>query len=82
VLQTIIIKEFLQLLNVRNNKIYKIAEIVYTSKMEESFHALGCEVLTAVVMKSNIFWDLTPYSPLKVNRSFGEHIAYIFRAED
>jgi hypothetical protein len=29
------------------------------------------EVLTAVVMKSNIFWDITPCSPLKVNRRFG-----------
>jgi hypothetical protein len=26
------------------------------------------EVLTAVVMKSPIFWDITPCSPLKVNR--------------
>jgi hypothetical protein len=30
------------------------------------------EVLTAVVMKSIIFWDITPCNPLKVNRSFGE----------
>jgi hypothetical protein len=29
-------------------------------------------VLTAVVMKSNIFWDIMPCSPLKVNRRFGE----------
>jgi hypothetical protein len=28
-------------------------------------------VLTKVVMKSFNFWDITPYSPLKVNRSFG-----------
>jgi hypothetical protein len=26
---------------------------------------------TAVVMKSSIFWDITPCSPLKVNRRFG-----------
>jgi hypothetical protein len=32
---------------------------------------VGFEVLTAVVMKSSIFWDITPCSPLKVNRSFG-----------
>jgi hypothetical protein len=25
------------------------------------------EVLTAVVMKSLTFWDITPYNPLKVN---------------
>jgi hypothetical protein len=31
----------------------------------------GFEVLTAVVTKSTIFWDITPCSPLKVNRRFG-----------
>jgi hypothetical protein len=29
------------------------------------------EVLTAVVMKSTIFWDITVCSPLSVNRRFG-----------
>jgi hypothetical protein len=28
-------------------------------------------VLAAVVMKGSIFWDITPRSPLKVNRCFG-----------
>jgi hypothetical protein len=32
---------------------------------------VGFEVLTAVVAKSNIFWDITPCSPLKVNQRFG-----------
>jgi hypothetical protein len=32
---------------------------------------VGTEVLTAVVMKSTIFWDITPCSPLSVNRRFG-----------
>jgi hypothetical protein len=31
----------------------------------------GFEVLAAVVMKSTIFWDITPCSPLSVNRRFG-----------
>jgi hypothetical protein len=31
----------------------------------------GFEVLRAVFMKSTIFWDITPYSLLKVNRHFG-----------
>jgi hypothetical protein len=35
------------------------------------------EVLTAVVMRSTIFWDITPYSPLNVE----EHIASIIRVE-
>jgi hypothetical protein len=33
---------------------------------------VGFEILRAVVMKSSIFWDITPCSPLKVNRSFRE----------
>jgi hypothetical protein len=30
----------------------------------------GFEVLTAVVMKSTVFWDIMPCSPLRVNRRF------------
>jgi hypothetical protein len=33
---------------------------------------VGFEVPTAVVMKSTIFWDITPCSPLSFNRHFGE----------
>jgi hypothetical protein len=32
-------------------------------------------VATAVVMKITIFWDITPCSPLKVNRRFGKQVA-------
>jgi hypothetical protein len=32
---------------------------------------VGSEVLTAVVVKSTIFWDITPCSLLSVNRGFG-----------
>jgi hypothetical protein len=32
---------------------------------------VGFEVITAVVIKSSSFWDITPCSPLKVNRHFG-----------
>jgi hypothetical protein len=28
---------------------------------------VGFEVLTAVVMKSSIFWDVTPFIPFEVN---------------
>jgi hypothetical protein len=42
----------------------------------------GFEVLTAVVMKSTIFWDITPYSPLKINRRFGGTSSLIFRFEE
>jgi hypothetical protein len=36
-----------------------------------SVHYVGSMVLTAVIMKISIFWDITPYSPLKVNWRFG-----------
>jgi hypothetical protein len=32
---------------------------------------VGFQVLTSVVMKSTIFWDITPCSPVSVNRRFG-----------
>jgi hypothetical protein len=33
---------------------------------------LTYEVLTAVAMKSSVFWGITPFCLLKVNRCFGE----------
>jgi hypothetical protein len=33
---------------------------------------VGFEVLTPVVKKISIFWDITPCNPLKQNRRFGE----------
>jgi hypothetical protein len=38
---------------------------------KSSLKYVGFEVLTAVVMKNIIFWDITPCSPLSVNRRFG-----------
>jgi hypothetical protein len=35
------------------------------------YNFVGSEVLTAVVMNSSVFWDVTSCSPLKVNRHFG-----------
>jgi hypothetical protein len=39
------------------------------------------EVLTPVVMKSTIFWDITLYRSLKVNHVSEEYVTSIFRAE-
>jgi hypothetical protein len=33
---------------------------------------VGIEVLTAMVVDSFIFWDITPFGPVEVNRRFGE----------
>jgi hypothetical protein len=40
-------------------------------KSEIHLNNVGFEVLTAVVMKRSIFWDITPGSLLKANRRFG-----------
>jgi hypothetical protein len=42
---------------------------------------VGFEVLTAVFVKSSVFWPITPCSPLKVNVS-EEHISSIFMVEE
>jgi hypothetical protein len=36
---------------------------------------IGFKVLKAVVMRSSIFWDIPPCSPLKVNRLFRRNIS-------
>jgi hypothetical protein len=40
------------------------------------------EVLTAAVLKSADVWDITPSSPLNVNRRFGETYRPIFSVEE
>jgi hypothetical protein len=42
-----------------------------TPAQKNSLNHVGFEVLTAVVTKSSLFWDITPCSPLKDNRRFG-----------
>jgi hypothetical protein len=43
---------------------------------------VGIEVLTAAVMKSTVFRDITTCSPLKVNRRSGGKYASIFRVKE
>jgi hypothetical protein len=42
----------------------------------------GFEVLTEVVMKNSIFWNITPCSLLKVNRNFGGTCPSNFRVKN
>jgi hypothetical protein len=42
----------------------------------------GFEVLTAGVMRSYVFWDITPCSPLEVSNVSEENVASIFRVEE
>jgi hypothetical protein len=32
---------------------------------------MGLKILAEVAMKSSVFWDITPYSLLKINWQFG-----------
>jgi hypothetical protein len=41
------------------------------AKLQTVFCYVGLEVLTAVVLKSTIFWDVMSCSPLRVNWRFG-----------
>jgi hypothetical protein len=43
----------------------------FTKTMKNNNASVGIEVLTAVVVKSSIFWDIMLCSPLKLNRRFG-----------
>jgi hypothetical protein len=38
---------------------------------EQCYSYVGFEIITAVIMKSIIFWNKMPWSPLSVNRGFG-----------
>jgi hypothetical protein len=53
-----------------------LIRVIYRS--QEFLDILGFDVLTPVVMRSSIFWDITPCSPLTVNRSFGKLLATCF----
>jgi hypothetical protein len=54
------IQFLLQPLNKSRSVVYSNSIYTYT----------GFEVLTTVVIKSTVFWDITPFSLLKVNRRF------------
>jgi hypothetical protein len=57
------------------------SEMMITAYQTKRYH-VGFEVLTVVVMKSTIFWDIMPCSPLKSTDVSEEHIASIFRVEE
>jgi hypothetical protein len=44
---------------------------IYQNVSEDSNLYVGFEVYTSVVMKSIIFWDMTPGNPLSFNSRFG-----------
>jgi hypothetical protein len=44
--------------------------VFFFFKKGQRYATLGFKVLTAVVMKRSVFWDIT-YSPVKINQNFG-----------
>jgi hypothetical protein len=52
------------------------------AEMKDTFVDVGFEVLTAPVMKTPIFCDIIPCSPVKVDRRFGGHVVSIFRLKN
>jgi hypothetical protein len=44
---------------------------IYTEFTIDLLRHVGFDVLTSGVMKSSIFWDVTPSSPLNVKGCFG-----------
>jgi hypothetical protein len=49
-------------------------------KLQNTMQYVGFDVLTPVARKRDVFWDITPCSPLSVNRRFGRtcrlHVGY------
>jgi hypothetical protein len=43
----------------------------FLAMKDQALHCAGLKLLTAVIMRSSV-WDITPCSPLKVNRCFGD----------
>jgi hypothetical protein len=52
----------------------------YIKLTGQSKVSVGFEALIAAVMKSNVFWDITPYSPLKVKDVSEEHYSTSVKA--
>jgi hypothetical protein len=53
-----------------------VREAVHSPTSNSEVKNCGFQALTAVVMKSSIFWNITPCS------SFEEYVASIFRVEE
>jgi hypothetical protein len=48
-----------------------VSVLITQQKTLIQYSFVGFEVLTEVVVKSTVFWDRTPCSPMKVSQYFG-----------
>jgi hypothetical protein len=55
----------------------KVNYLMYSHLKDEGF-----EVLTAVVTKTSVVWDIMQCSPLEISRRVEEYVASIFRVEE
>jgi hypothetical protein len=51
--------------------LWRTVETKYSYEWKSTKYFVENEVLTGIVMKSSVFWDITPYILLKVKRRFG-----------
>jgi hypothetical protein len=60
-----------------------VTATVYIGEITESvLLAVGCDVLTAVAMKSSVNWDIALAARSKLTDFSEEHVCFIIRAED
>jgi hypothetical protein len=52
------------------------------SRASQSIRRVVSEVLSMVVMKSSVSWEIMPCSPLKVNRLLEECVVSISKVEE
>jgi hypothetical protein len=62
-------------------KIYG-TEVVTRRTVERNEETEGFCIKNEIFLKSSIFWNILPCSPLNVNRLSEEHITSILRAEE
>jgi hypothetical protein len=68
--------------NTQNLQYFRITSWSKLDHSKETLIYIGFEVLTTVIMRTTIFWNMTPCSPLKSIDFSKEHIASIFRIEE
>jgi hypothetical protein len=68
--------EFIRSFSVKDLRNY------FTDKYCSKINIAVFDVLTAVVMKTSVFWDIMPCSPLSQPDISEEQVASIFRVEE
>jgi hypothetical protein len=62
---------FHRLQGLQHTSFYILYNFIIIFTMRKFINVVEFDVLAAMVMKSTIFWNIKPCSPLKLNRRFG-----------